>query len=65
MSRIHEALQRAYLERGKMSVSGDVDVAERAEVIPDLEERQAPSPKVHVALEEVAQSPLARLSGSL
>jgi capsular exopolysaccharide synthesis family protein len=57
MSRIHEALQRAYLERGKMSVSGDVDVAERAEVIPDLEERHAPSPKVHVALEEVAQYP--------
>ena len=28
MSRIHEALQRAYLERGKMSVSTDVDVVD-------------------------------------
>ncbi len=57
MSRIHEALQRAYLERGKMSVSGDVDVAERTEVLPEPEEPQAPPAKIAVALEDVARYP--------
>jgi capsular exopolysaccharide synthesis family protein len=57
MSRIHEALQRAYLERGKISVSGDVDVVERAEVVPEFEELKPPPAKVQVALEDVARYP--------
>jgi capsular exopolysaccharide synthesis family protein len=57
MSRIHEALQRAYLERGKMSVSTDVDVVERTEAIPELAEPQAPPAKTELALENVAQYP--------
>lgn len=57
MSRIHEALQRAYLERGKMSVSGDVDVVERVESIPEYEERPAPPARIEVAPVEAKQCP--------
>ena len=57
MSRIHEALQRAYLERGKVSVTTDVDIEERAEVMPALEEPKAPAAKPRIDLEDVAQYP--------
>ena len=52
MSRIHEALQRAYLERGKMPNSLDIEVAEPI-FTPRLEEPQ--QAKADLALENIAQ----------
>jgi len=52
MSRIHEALQRAYLERGKVPVSVDVQVAEPA--IGSVLEEQ-PVAKAAVDLENIAE----------
>jgi capsular exopolysaccharide synthesis family protein len=57
MSRIHEALQRAYLDRGKVSLTTDVDVEERIEVMPELEEPKAPPARPRIAIEDVAQYP--------
>jgi capsular exopolysaccharide synthesis family protein len=54
MSRIHEALQRAYLERGKVPVLGDIQVAEQSSA-PVLEE--APIAEAEVTLEDIAQHP--------
>ena len=52
MSRIHEALQRAYLERGKLSVSEDVHVAE-PRMAPVVEEQ--PEAKAEVVLENITE----------
>jgi hypothetical protein len=52
MSRIHEALQRAYLERGKAPVSGELQVVEPP-IKSDFEE--PPIVKAEVALENVAE----------
>jgi protein-tyrosine kinase len=56
MSRIHEALQRAYLERGKAPVSSDIQVVEPM-VDSSYEEPVAPrvEPRGEVVLENVAQ----------
>jgi capsular exopolysaccharide synthesis family protein len=52
MSRIHEALQRAYLERGTAPVSGELQVVEPP-IKSDFEE--PPIVKAEVALENVAE----------
>jgi capsular exopolysaccharide synthesis family protein len=54
MSRIHEALQRAYRERGKLPVSEDNQVAERAiTTVPE----EAPLVKPELVLENIAHYP--------
>jgi capsular exopolysaccharide synthesis family protein len=53
MSRVHEALQRAYLERGKMPNSLDIEVVEPV-MAPRLEEAQ-PKVKADLAFENIAQ----------
>jgi capsular exopolysaccharide synthesis family protein len=64
MSRIHEALQRAYLERGKAPSSGNIQVVEpmvdshyEDPAAPNYEEPAAPKvePRVEVVLENVAK----------
>jgi capsular exopolysaccharide synthesis family protein len=55
MSRIHEALQRAYLERGKVTSSGDVQLADPVETFPAPVEVPPPAAKIELALDEVAQ----------
>jgi|CZKZ01.1.fsa_nt_gi capsular exopolysaccharide synthesis family protein len=52
MSRIHEALQRAYLERGKLSVPDDIHVAE-PRIAPIMQEQ--PVVKAEVALENITE----------
>jgi capsular exopolysaccharide synthesis family protein len=52
MSRIHEALQRAYLERGKVPVLPEIQIAE-PEMIPDLE--PAPLVRAEIVLEDIPQ----------
>ena len=52
MSRIHEALQRAYLERGKVPVLPEIQIAE-PEIIPDLE--PAPLVRAEIVLEDIPQ----------
>ena len=62
MSRIHEALQRAYIERGKLSDPGPVGLVDHMDAIPQFEDLQAPppppaQPRVEVPIENVAQHP--------
>src|ERR1035438_7135091 len=52
MSRIHEALQRAYLERGKLSVSEDIHVTE-PRMAPVVQEQ--PEAKAEVVLENMTE----------
>jgi protein-tyrosine kinase len=52
MSRIHEALQRAYLERGKLSVPDDIQVVE-PRIAPAMQEQ--PVVKAEVALENITE----------
>jgi capsular exopolysaccharide synthesis family protein len=60
MSRIHEALQRAYLERGNAPALGEIQVVDR-EVSSSFEEAPAPAPapkpktKTQLVIEDVAQ----------
>jgi protein-tyrosine kinase len=54
MSRIHEALQRAYLERGKMPILGDIQVAD-PETAPS---NDGPAlVKAEVAFDDIARHP--------
>jgi capsular exopolysaccharide synthesis family protein len=57
MSRIHEALQRAYLERGKVASSGDVQLADPVETFPGPVEAPPPPVKIELALDTIAQHP--------
>jgi len=52
MSRIHEALQRAYLERGKVPASGDIQVVEPPS--PSTFE-ESPAAGAEIVLENIAQ----------
>ena len=59
MSRIHEALQRAYLERGRTPVLADLQVAQPdvepapPQLSPDLDE--PPIAKAEFVLEDIAR----------
>ncbi len=55
MSRIHEALQRAYLERGKATALDEVQVAEPVETFPRAVEAPAPPVRVELAADKIAQ----------
>ncbi len=59
MSRIHEALQRAYLERGKAPASGDIQVDDTPMGIPGFEEMPAPVAKYELVLENIPRHPWA------
>ena len=52
MSRIHEALQRAYLERGKVPVLGDSQIAEPESILVSEPE---PSVRPEIVLEDIPQ----------
>jgi protein-tyrosine kinase len=54
MSRIHEALQRAYLERGKAPISSDIQVVEPMSTS-NFEVEEPPVAKAEVPLENIAK----------
>src|ERR1035441_4521474 len=64
MSRIHEALQRAYLERGKTPVSGDLQVVD-PEIGAAIDEPEPQEATTEIALHDIKQHPWSPSRASL